>query len=130
MQFVGHTEDGYGLSWNPKQERVLSPSATIRWFWWNIKDGFSKANALKYPSERTLTHRSAAVNDVEFHPRDSNVLGIRLMHKRRYLDSILSIKLCSISISFLRDFHHHPSPSPLHEGGGQAAYPWVLNMLE
>jgi histone-binding protein RBBP4 len=76
MQFVGHTEDGYGLSWNPKQEGVLASASndkTVRV--WNIKDGFSKASALKYPSERTLTHHSAAVNDFEFHPRDPNILA-------------------------------------------------------
>jgi histone-binding protein RBBP4 len=76
MQLVGHTQEGYGLSWNPKQEGILASASndkTVRL--WNIKDGFSKKNANNHPSERTLTHHTAPVNDVEFHPRDPNILA-------------------------------------------------------
>lgn len=76
MQLVGHTKEGYGLSWNPKKEGTLASASndkTVRV--WNIKDGFTKANADKYPCERTLEHHTATVNDVEFHPTDPNMLA-------------------------------------------------------
>jgi histone-binding protein RBBP4 len=76
MQLVGHTQEGYGLSWNPKQEGTLASASndkTVRI--WNIRDGFTKRNANNYPSERTLKHHSAPVNDVDFHPKDPNILA-------------------------------------------------------
>ncbi|KAI9720309.1 MAG: Histone acetyltransferase type B subunit 2 [Chrysothrix sp. TS-e1954] len=73
IQLVGHTGEGFGLNWSPLVEGRLATGTsdnTVRV--WDIKD-FEKSSKNMKPS-RTLTHHSATVNDVEFHPQIPHAL--------------------------------------------------------
>ncbi|KAI9731892.1 MAG: Histone acetyltransferase type B subunit 2 [Cirrosporium novae-zelandiae] len=74
IELVGHTHEGYGLSWSPHQPGHLatgSEDKTVRL--WDITQ-FSKGNKLLKPT-RTYTHHSAIVNDVQYHPVHPNWIG-------------------------------------------------------
>ncbi|KAF2260611.1 WD40 repeat-like protein [Lojkania enalia] len=75
MELVGHEKEGFGLSWNPLLEGHLATGnedTTVRT--WDIKNGFSKGNRSIEPTA-TYTHHSATVNDVQYHPIHSFLIG-------------------------------------------------------
>lgn len=75
MILNGHTEEGFGLSWNPKHEGQLATGAsdgTVCLY--NIND-FTKDNRHDFVPERIFTHHHSSVNDVQFHPSSKHLLG-------------------------------------------------------
>lgn len=74
-ELVGHDKEGFGLAWSPLNEGHLvtgSEDNTVRT--WDIKSGFSKANNTINPTT-TYTIHSATVNDVQYHPIHSFLIG-------------------------------------------------------
>ena len=73
-ELVGHTKEGFGLSWNPHiQGRIASASEdglVKTWDLTQVTKASKQIHALK-----TYTHHKSIVNDVEFHPRHSELLG-------------------------------------------------------
>ncbi|KAL9054653.1 MAG: hypothetical protein Q9162_004019 [Coniocarpon cinnabarinum] len=66
MELEGHTEEGFGLHWNPNVEGQVATGSndnTVKV--WNIKDYQKSSKKIK--PQRTFTHHSATVNGVEFH---------------------------------------------------------------
>ncbi|KAF2734620.1 WD40 repeat-like protein [Polyplosphaeria fusca] len=75
MELIGHEKEGFGLSWSPLLEGHLatgSEDTTVRT--WDIKNGFSKGSRTIEPTA-TYTVHSATVNDVQYHPIHSQLLG-------------------------------------------------------
>jgi histone-binding protein RBBP4 len=74
MELKGHTSEGYGLSWDPRQAGHLATASedhSVRL--WDITQG-SKSNKV-VKEYRHYTHHSAIVNDVQYHPILPNLLG-------------------------------------------------------
>ena len=74
MELVGHEKEGYGLSWDPREDGRLataSEDTTVRL--WDITQS-SKANKLIKES-RKFTHHQAIVNDVQYHPIIPRLIG-------------------------------------------------------
>jgi histone-binding protein RBBP4 len=74
-ELVGHTKEGFGLSWSPLKEGHLvtgNEDTTVKT--WDIKTGFSKNNKTISPTA-TYTVHSATVNDVQYHPIHSFLIG-------------------------------------------------------
>ena len=74
MELVGHEREGYGLSWSPHEEGYIataSEDATVRV--WDIKQA-TKTNTLIKES-RKYEHHSSIVNDVQYHPKHSALIG-------------------------------------------------------
>ncbi|KAF7116315.1 hypothetical protein CNMCM5793_004481 [Aspergillus hiratsukae] len=74
MELIGHTKEGFGLSWSPHTVGQLvtgSEDKTVRI--WDLTT-YSKSNKLLKPS-RTYTHHSSIVNDVQYHPLHSSLIG-------------------------------------------------------
>jgi histone-binding protein RBBP4 len=70
MKLVGHTDEGFGLHWNPREEGMLattSQDSTVRI--WNIKDGFTQSNSQNYQAQRVIESHQNIVNDVQFHAK-------------------------------------------------------------
>jgi histone-binding protein RBBP4 len=74
-ELVGHNKEGFGLSWSPLNEGHLvtgNEDTTVKT--WDIKSGFSKSNKSVSPTA-TYTMHSATVNDVQYHPIHSHLIG-------------------------------------------------------
>ena len=74
-ELVGHNKEGFGLSWSPLNEGHLvtgNEDTTVKT--WDIKTGFSKSNKTISPTA-TYTVHSATVNDVQYHPIHSFLIG-------------------------------------------------------
>jgi histone-binding protein RBBP4 len=74
-ELVGHTKEGFGLSWSPLLEGHLvtgNEDTTVKT--WDIKSGFSKGNKTIQPLA-TYTHHSATVTDVQYHPMHNFLIG-------------------------------------------------------
>ena len=74
-ELIGHTKEGFGLSWSPLLEGHLvtgNEDETVKT--WDIKSGFSKGNKSIQPTA-TYTIHSATVNDVQYHPIHSFLIG-------------------------------------------------------
>ncbi|RMZ79749.1 hypothetical protein DV738_g3127, partial [Chaetothyriales sp. CBS 135597] len=74
IELIGHEKEGYGLSWSPHLPghiATASEDTTVRL--WDITYA-SKTNKIVSPSP-TYTHHSAIVNDVQYHPFHSSLLG-------------------------------------------------------
>ncbi|RMD43276.1 hypothetical protein DV735_g1807, partial [Chaetothyriales sp. CBS 134920] len=74
IELIGHEKEGYGLSWSPHLAghiATASEDTTVRL--WDITYA-SKTNKIVSPSQ-TYTHHSAIVNDVQYHPFHSSLLG-------------------------------------------------------
>ncbi|GAB7351082.1 hypothetical protein MBLNU459_g1555t2 [Dothideomycetes sp. NU459] len=75
IELKGHEQEGFGLDWNPYVEGQIATGGedkTVRI--WDIQD-YQKDNKTMSAS-RILTHHSATVNDVQFHPlHGKNLLG-------------------------------------------------------
>jgi histone-binding protein RBBP4 len=72
---VGHTKEGFGLSWSPFHEGHLvtgNEDTTIKT--WDLKSGFSKADKTINPTASYTIH-SATVNDVQYHPIHNFLIG-------------------------------------------------------
>ncbi|KAK9468475.1 WD40-repeat-containing domain protein [Lipomyces arxii] len=74
MRLVGHTKEGYGLSWNGrKQGHLLTGSEDTTVALWDVNT-YSKANATLTPTMKFTTH-SAIVNDVSWHALHDSLFG-------------------------------------------------------
>ncbi|KAI9846335.1 MAG: Histone acetyltransferase type B subunit 2 [Sclerophora amabilis] len=74
VELIGHKQEGFGLNWNPHEQGRLatgSEDATVRL--WDITQ-FSKVKKSVGP-QRTYTHHSAIVNDVQYHPHHNSLIG-------------------------------------------------------
>ncbi|KAI9822481.1 MAG: Histone acetyltransferase type B subunit 2 [Pycnora praestabilis] len=74
MELVGHSKEGFGLSWSPHEHGHLatgSEDMTVRL--WDITR-FTKGDRALQPT-RTYTHHSAIVNDVQHHPLHGALIG-------------------------------------------------------
>ncbi|MCJ1409461.1 Histone acetyltransferase type B subunit 2 [Ptychographa xylographoides] len=74
IELLGHTKEGFGLSWSPHEAGHLatgSEDKTVRL--WDITK-YTMANRALHPT-RTYTHHSAIVNDVQYHPKHSSLVG-------------------------------------------------------
>ncbi|CAG7923127.1 unnamed protein product [Penicillium olsonii] len=74
MELLGHESEGFAISWNPHVAGHLatgSEDKTVRL--WDITT-YTKGNKAVRPS-RTFTHHSAIVNDVQYHPLHSSLIG-------------------------------------------------------
>ncbi|KAF3479541.1 histone acetyltransferase type B subunit 2 [Arthroderma uncinatum] len=74
LELLGHTSEGFGLSWNPHTPGGLatgSEDKTVRL--WDVST-YTKGNRALKPV-RTYTHHSSIVNDVQYHPLHSSLVG-------------------------------------------------------
>ncbi|KAI5296008.1 Histone acetyltransferase type B subunit 2 [Ascosphaera acerosa] len=74
LELVGHTKEGFGISWSPHLQGHLATGAedaTVRL--WDLTT-YSKGSKVLRPS-RTYTHHSAIVNDVQHHPLHRSLIG-------------------------------------------------------
>ena len=74
IQLIGHTSEGYGLSWSPLIEGHLATASedhTVRL--WDI-NGVTKDHATAHPA-RTYSHHASVVNDVQYHPFHKSLIG-------------------------------------------------------
>lgn len=74
-ELVGHEKEGFGLSWSPLNEGHLvtgNEDTTVKT--WDIKADFSKSNRTISPTA-SYTFHSATVNDVQYHPIHSFLIG-------------------------------------------------------
>lgn len=74
-ELIGHEKEGFGLSWSPLLEGHIATGnedTTVRI--WDLKSGFSKTNS-SVASISTYTHHTATVNDVQYHPIHSFLIG-------------------------------------------------------
>ena len=74
-ELVGHTKEGFGLSWSPLLEGHLvtgNEDTTVKT--WDLKSGFAKGNKSISPTASYSVH-SATVNDVQHHPIHSFLIG-------------------------------------------------------
>jgi len=74
-ELVGHSKEGFGLSWSPLKEGHLvtgNEDTTVKT--WDIKSGFSKSNKTISPTATYNVH-SATVNDVQYHPIHNFLIG-------------------------------------------------------
>jgi histone-binding protein RBBP4 len=70
----GHTEEGFGLSWNPHEAGKLATGSndnTVRL--WDLKTIQSNNNHVK--ASRVYTHHTSVVNDVQYHPLHKSLIG-------------------------------------------------------
>jgi histone-binding protein RBBP4 len=75
IELTGHTDEGYGMSWNSVVEGQLvtaSQDQTVR-LWDLTANPSASSNGL--PATRIFKHHHAIVNDVEFHPQHSFFLA-------------------------------------------------------
>lgn len=73
-ELVGHTKEGFGLSWNPHEEGKLatgSEDKTVRL--WDLKTIKASNNQVK--ASRIYKHHSSIVNDVQYHPLHKSLIG-------------------------------------------------------
>lgn len=74
VELIGHTREGFGLSWNPhKIGHLATASEDGLVKTWDITQ-VTKTNKTLHATQ-TYTHHKAIVNDVEFHPLHSALLG-------------------------------------------------------
>ncbi|KAK9379627.1 WD40-repeat-containing domain protein [Kockiozyma suomiensis] len=74
MRLVGHSKEGYGLSWNAhKQGHLLTGSEDTTVALWDI-NSYSKSNTKLSPAKQFTTH-SAIVNDVSWHAHHDSLFG-------------------------------------------------------
>ncbi|KAB2111071.1 Histone acetyltransferase type B subunit 2 [Alternaria gaisen] len=74
-ELVGHSKEGFGLSWSLLKEGHLvtgNEDTTVKT--WDIKSGFSKSNKTISPMATYNVH-SATVNDVQYHPIHNFLIG-------------------------------------------------------
>ena len=74
IELIGHDREGFGLSWNPHIAGHLatgSEDKTVRL--WDITQA-SKTNRALH-ANRTYTHHSSIVNDVQHHPLHASLIG-------------------------------------------------------
>ena len=74
IALVGHEKEGYGLSWSPHQSGHLataSEDCTVR-----IWDTTRASKSVRELNETAkYTHHSAIVNDVQYHPIHTSIIG-------------------------------------------------------
>ena len=74
VELHGHTKEGFGLSWNPHKPGLLASASedglVKTWDITQITKGTKVLHATK-----TYTHHTSIVNDVDFHPLHSDLLG-------------------------------------------------------
>ncbi|KAF2705877.1 WD40 repeat-like protein [Pleomassaria siparia CBS 279.74] len=74
-ELAGHTKEGFGLNWSPLLEGHLvtgNEDETVKT--WDVRSGFTKGNKSIQPTA-TYTIHSATVNDVQYHPSYSFLIG-------------------------------------------------------
>ena len=76
IELQGHTNEGYGLSWSPHKATeghlaTGSSDKTVKL--WDITKATKTNSLLK--AERTYTHHTAVVNDVQYHPVHDRLIG-------------------------------------------------------
>lgn len=74
-ELIGHEKEGFGLSWSPLLEGHIATGnedTTVRT--WDIASGFNKTNS-SVSATATYTHHTATVNDVQYHPIHSFLIG-------------------------------------------------------
>lgn len=74
-ELIGHEKEGFGLSWSPLLEGHIATGnedTTVRT--WDLKAGFSKTNS-SVTATTVYTHHTATVNDVQYHPIHSFLIG-------------------------------------------------------
>ncbi|EKD14733.1 uncharacterized protein L3040_002839 [Drepanopeziza brunnea f. sp. 'multigermtubi'] len=73
-ELVGHTEEGFGLCWNPHEAAKLATGSrdmTVRL--WDVKSlGAAHTNI---NADSVYTHHTAIVNDVQYHPFHKSLIG-------------------------------------------------------
>lgn len=99
IELTGHTDEGYGMSWNPVLEGHLvtaSQDKTVRL--WDITANKS-ANSGGLPATRVFKHHHAIVNDVDCHPQQSFFIAsvsddhtLQLVDTRQQEDDKAAIK--------------------------------------
>lgn len=74
IELHGHSEEGFGLSWNPHVEgSLVSGSEDKTVCLWDLKSLETGKNIIK-PSRR-FTHHTSIVNDVQYHPIAKSFIG-------------------------------------------------------
>ncbi|KAI7974679.1 hypothetical protein EIK77_003827 [Talaromyces pinophilus] len=69
LELLGHTKEGFGLSWSPHAEGKLKANRKCR-----DMETYTKSNKAIKPTS-TYTHHSSIVNDVQYHPLHSSLIG-------------------------------------------------------
>lgn len=73
-ELIGHEKEGFGLSWNPHEAgKLATGTADMSVRLWDLKSITSKSNIVK--AARKYTHHTAIVNDVQYHPMHSSLIG-------------------------------------------------------
>lgn len=74
-ELVGHEKEGFGLNWSPLLEgHIVTGNEDCTMRTWDIKHGFNKVDSRINPTT-TYTHHTATVNDVQYHPIHSFLIG-------------------------------------------------------
>ncbi|KAH0541768.1 Histone acetyltransferase type B subunit 2 [Glutinoglossum americanum] len=97
IELLGHSQEGFGLDWNPHQEGLL------------VTGSQDATNITLHPT-RTYTHHTAYVNDVQHHPLHNSLIGTV---SDDLTLQILDVRLPSTSTSVIQGKGHEDAVNAL-----------------
>ncbi|RDA95741.1 hypothetical protein CP533_5078 [Ophiocordyceps camponoti-saundersi (nom. inval.)] len=74
MELIGHSQEGFGLSWNPHEDGWLASGSEDKTMClWDLKTLAPGSNSIR--PWRRYTHHTQIVNDVQYHPIAKSFIG-------------------------------------------------------